>query len=207
MKSMLRWLLLVSLPLFALDQISKQLIVDHFANPEAKLLVPDYEKTTETTFYVYELNEIESTISTTQESKIWRKPVLPDWFNLVRVHNRGVAFGMFSKNGSANWFFGIFSTLVLGTILFLWSRGRFNQSRSMLLSISLLCSGILGNLTDRLRFGYVVDFLDFGINAETRWPSFNVADSCICIAATILFFHSFRTKKEAEDKHSSTQPS
>ena len=60
------------------------------------------------------------------------------------------------------------------------------------------CSGILGNLTDRLWHGYVVDFLDFHV-AGRHWPSFNVADSCICVAAGLLFIAAFRGEPKEKD--------
>ena len=63
---------------------------------------------------------------------------------------------------------------------------------TLLVAVALLVAGIFGNLLDRLMRGYVVDFLQVHYRDTWQWPSFNVADSCICIAAVLLFLSAFQ---------------
>jgi signal peptidase II len=120
-------------------------------------------------------------------------PVIPGFFSLVHASNTGAAFSMFTGN---NLFFVGLAVAALAVIIFLLirdSRTQKGQQRLNLLtkiSFGLLASGILGNLTDRILRGAVTDFLHFYVN-DYAWPSFNVADSCICIAAGLLIVGSF----------------
>jgi signal peptidase II len=120
-------------------------------------------------------------------------PIIPGFFSLVHASNTGAAFSMFTGN---NFFFIGLAVAALGVIAFLLIRDspsrKTGERLSQLTKISfgLLASGILGNLTDRIFRGAVTDFLHFYIN-EYAWPSFNVADSCICIAAGLLILGSF----------------
>jgi signal peptidase II len=126
-------------------------------------------------------------------------PVIPGFFSLVHASNTGAAFSLFTGN---NFFFVGLAITALVVILFLLVRDscarkaehRLNQLTKI--SFGLLASGILGNLTDRILRGAVTDFLHFYVN-EYAWPSFNVADSCICIAAGLLIVGSFgRTQSD-----------
>jgi signal peptidase II len=109
-------------------------------------------------------------------------PVIPGFFNLVHVYNTGAAFGLGKDN---NWFFLLLAAGALVFISILWWRGVF-LFFSTRLAVSLLLAGVAGNLTDRILHGHVVDFLDFILPWYGHWPAFNVADSCICVAAFIL---------------------
>lgn len=124
--------------------------------------------------------------------------VIPGFFNLVRVHNTGMAFGQFNNSQYANLAFGTIAITALVAIVMLWKRNAF-PTLTARVSAALLISGILGNLTDRLMpgRGYVVDFLDFYIGSR-HWPSFNVADSCITIAACLLVISAFRPDDPSE---------
>jgi signal peptidase II len=120
-------------------------------------------------------------------------PIIPGFFSLVHASNTGAAFSMFTGN---NFFFIGLAVAALGVIAFLLIRDSPSRKTGERLthltkiSFGLLASGILGNLTDRIFRGAVTDFLHFYIN-EYAWPSFNVADSCICIAAGLLILGSF----------------
>jgi signal peptidase II len=120
-------------------------------------------------------------------------PVIPGFFSLVHASNTGAAFSMFTGN---NLFFVGLAVSALAVIIFLLIRDshaqKAQQRLSLLTKISfgLLASGILGNLTDRILRGAVTDFLHFYLN-DYAWPSFNVADSCICVAAGLLIVGSF----------------
>jgi signal peptidase II len=120
-------------------------------------------------------------------------PVIPGFFSLVHASNTGAAFSMFTGN---NFFFVGLAVVALAVIIFLLLRDSRAQKAPQRLNLltkiafGLLASGILGNLTDRILRGAVTDFLHFYVN-DYAWPSFNVADSCICIAAGLLIVGSF----------------
>jgi signal peptidase II len=125
-------------------------------------------------------------------------PIIPGFFSLVHASNTGAAFSLFTGN---NFFFIGLALAALAVVVFLLIRDsrapRTEQRLNNITKISfgLLASGILGNVTDRIFRGAVTDFLHFYIS-EYSWPSFNVADSCICIAAGLLILGSFgRTQK------------
>ena len=126
-------------------------------------------------------------------------PVIPGFFNLVQVHNTGAAFGMLRNN---NLFFVGLSSVALIVLVVLTRRGVFSDRYSRIAS-ALLLAGVAGNLTDRLLHGHVIDFLDFILPWYERWPSFNVADSCICVAAALLIFSAFFDGKAKPDAGSS----
>ncbi len=125
-------------------------------------------------------------------------PIIPGFFSLVHASNTGAAFSLFTGN---NFFFIGLALVALAVVIFLLIRDsrapKTDQRLNNITKISfgLLASGILGNVTDRIFRGAVTDFLHFYIS-EYSWPSFNVADSCICIAAGLLILGSFgRTQK------------
>jgi len=120
------------------------------------------------------------------------KAIIPNFFNLVRVHNTGIAFGKFNDTTYSNIIFSIIATIALVTIIILWKKNKFPGTINNY-AIILLIPGILGNLIDRIWHGYVVDFLDFYIK-NYHWPSFNIADSCICISAGLLFISAFKSE-------------
>ena len=119
--------------------------------------------------------------------------VIPGFFNLTHLHNTGAAFGMLNDS---NLFFVILASLAFVALILL--RQHFT-GKLMGAGWILLLAGIIGNITDRLRLGHVVDFLDFQFGGY-HWPSFNVADSCICIAAGLFLLSSFQCQPK------STQP-
>ncbi len=119
-------------------------------------------------------------------------PVIPGFLNLVQVHNTGAAFGMLSNNNA--FFIGLASVALVIIAVLAW-RGAF-VGWPMRIGAALLVSGILGNLTDRLLHGFVVDFVDVILPWYGHWPAFNIADSCICIAAAIFVVSSFLPEKK-----------
>ncbi len=125
--------------------------------------------------------------------------VIPGFFDIVRVHNTGVAFGRFNGSAWANVVFGSVAIAALILIAVLWRKQAFPIKTNQV-AVFLLIPGILGNLTDRFVHGYVVDFLSFDLGFMI-WPSFNVADSCICVAAGLLAISAFfEPKAETEPK-------
>jgi signal peptidase II len=114
-------------------------------------------------------------------------PVIPGFFYLVQVHNTGAAFGMLKDN---NVFFMILASVALVLLaIFAW-RGAFVDTATRI-GAALLTSGIVGNLTDRILHGYVIDFLDVILPWYGHWPAFNIADSAICGAAVLFFISGF----------------
>jgi signal peptidase II len=113
-------------------------------------------------------------------------PVIPGFFNLTHLYNTGAAFGMLSDS---NLFFMILSSVVLIALIVM---RRHFAGKLMWTGWVLLIAGIIGNVADRMRIGHVVDFLDFQFGSY-HWPSFNVADSCICVAAALFLLSSFQS--------------
>ncbi len=106
--------------------------------------------------------------------------VIPDFFYIVHVGNPGAAWGIFEGYGLALAILGI-----LAVVAILIFRKHFELHRPLMqYAFGLLIGGIIGNIIDRLRFGHVVDFLDFHFGSY-RYPSFNVADSGITVGVAI----------------------
>ncbi|MFW5487531.1 MAG: signal peptidase II [Desulfovibrio sp.] len=154
--------------------------------------------------YVYVPTSALLIILLDQASKLWIlakfplwqvKPVIPGFFNLVHVANRGAAFG-FLNNSDTNWqlylFMG-FTLLALSVVAYL-VRTTPPNDRLQLTALACITGGALGNFIDRVRLDYVVDFLDFYVG-KVHWPAFNVADICICAGAGLLFLAFLRNEK------------
>jgi signal peptidase II len=150
----MRLLLFVTLPLYALDQLTKWLIIRRIEHGDGFA-------------------------------------VIRGLFDIVHVHNTGAAFGSFSNS---NTFFIALSLITLSALAICAWRGLFRE-RWTQIGVALLAAGVLGNLTDRFMHKHVIDFLDFYVG-EHHWPAFNVADSCICVAAGMFILGSLWEKKE-----------
>lgn len=124
--------------------------------------------------------------------------VIEGFFDIVRVHNKGIAFGKFNDGEYANPIFACIALTALGLLLFFWKKMDAFPTKIGRVAASLIAAGILGNVTDRLAHGYVVDFLQFDLQFM-MWPSFNVADACICIAAGLMFITVFQPLPEQSD--------
>jgi signal peptidase II len=112
--------------------------------------------------------------------------VLDDFIRLVVSHNTGGLFGMFRDLAP------VLAFASLGVIgLIVWYHARAGRSLVLTTALGLLLGGALGNLTDRLRLGYVLDFVDAGIG-DLRWYTFNVADAAISTALLLLVLVALR---------------
>lgn len=110
---------------------------------------------------------------------------LDSYLNLALVYNRGAAFGFLSNaSGWQNVFFEVVAALMVVAILWFLARAK-NESRLLVVALMFILGGALGNLTDRLRIGQVVDFIDFHIGSW-HWYTFNLADSAITLGAILL---------------------
>ncbi len=105
------------------------------------------------------------------------------FLHIVNVKNKGGAFGIFKDMGNA--VFIVVSFIAIIFIIFLLIR-----SKESYLGFSLILGGAIGNLIDRLHYGWVVDFIDFSIG-RFHWPAFNVADSALTIGVIIILFNHF----------------
>jgi len=123
--------------------------------------------------------------------------VVTDFFNLVLVFNKGAAFSLFAQ--APGWqaplltAFALVASLIVG-----WFIVRSPGKNLFCLGLALILGGALGNVIDRLRFGMVVDFLDFHAFGW-HWPAFNVADSAISVGAVILILEGFLGREKRSD--------
>jgi signal peptidase II len=123
--------------------------------------------------------------------------VIPNFFQLVHVRNTGAAFGIGANAASkiVPLLLNVGALAVFGVVVVYALRSSVTD-RVLQIGLHLILGGAVGNLLDRFRFGYVVDFLDVYIGRH-HWPAFNVADSAICIGIALLFFD-MKKKPESE---------
>jgi len=150
-----------------------------------------------------------------QVTKFWAfeslKPVImieviPGLFRLTYATNRGVAFSLFADSEmNVRLIFAAISTIaalvVIGYLVFTPAEKVLTR-----FSLSLLLAGIIGNLIDRVRLGEVIDFLDFHIGDSYTWPTFNIADSAICIGAVLLALEMIREERSASSRKRIVNP-
>ena len=118
--------------------------------------------------------------------------VMP-YFNLTMAHNEGAAFSFLAQAGGwQRWFF-IWLALIISVVLFVWLAKLKPTEKLEAISLSLILGGALGNVIDRISYGYVIDFIDLYIG-HNHWPVFNIADSAICIGAILLVADSFKSE-------------
>jgi signal peptidase II len=117
-------------------------------------------------------------------------PVIDNFFSLTYIRNPGAAFGLFSDGGGTvrTVFFILVSVAAIGFLGTLYAKTP-SERPLLRLAFSLVTGGAAGNLIDRVRFGEVVDFLDFYVG-RYHWPAFNVADSCITVGVAFLVLYS-----------------
>lgn len=120
--------------------------------------------------------------------------ILP-FFSLTYVQNTGAAFSFLSEAGGwQRWFFAALSTII-SLVLVVWL-AKLEQKQTLLaVAIALVLGGAVGNLCDRLLYGFVIDFLDVYYQ-QYHWPAFNVADTAISLGAALLLLENFCTPNE-----------
>lgn len=121
--------------------------------------------------------------------------VIPGFLNFAYAENTGVAFSMFDDHGdSGRWALSAVAVIAATLVLyFFWKTPRSDDR--VLGSLSLLLAGIVGNVVDRSRLGFVIDFIDVHINGW-HYPTFNVADMAIVTGAGLLILDMFLTRKK-----------
>ena len=124
------------------------------------------------------------------------RTILDDFFDLTYVRNTGAAFGLFASVDSSMKAIVLNSVaVVVFLIVSAYALRSSHKSVRLQVGLALILGGAVGNLLDRVRFGYVVDFLDFSISGH-HWPAFNVADSAICVGVGLLFLDMLRNESE-----------
>jgi signal peptidase II len=104
-------------------------------------------------------------------------PLIEDFLYITYVKNTGIAFGLFKNN---NLFMILLISIIILILLYFYNKEK-NKVFSLNIAITLLISGAVGNLVDRIYYGFIVDYIDF-----TFWPAFNLADSLIVIGSITL---------------------
>ncbi|MBU4525178.1 MAG: signal peptidase II [Desulfomicrobium sp.] len=132
-----------------------------------------------------------------QAIPVWEKgfTVIPGFFDIVHILNRGAAFGFLNRD-DIDWqrpFFIAVSIVAVGLIGVL-AKSKEDDGPFYVYGLGLILGGALGNLLDRVRLGVVVDFLDFYV-ADMHWPAFNVADMGICIGAGALLVSFYQQRR------------
>jgi signal peptidase II len=124
-------------------------------------------------------------------------PIIPNFFQLVHVRNTGAAFGI-GANASSRLVPLLlnFGAIAVFFVVVVYALRSAVSDRLLQTGLHLILGGAIGNLLDRFRFGYVVDFLDVYVRTK-HWPAFNVADSAICVGIALLFLD-MRKKPETE---------
>lgn len=121
--------------------------------------------------------------------------VIPNFLNFAYAQNTGVAFSMLDDQGDAGrWGLSIVAMIAAVLVLYFFWRTPRSDDR-MLGALALLLAGIAGNVTDRVRLGFVVDFIDVQFGSW-HYPTFNVADMAICVGAGLLILDMFRNKRQ-----------
>ena len=121
---------------------------------------------------------------------------LTGFFNLVLVFNKGAAFSLFAQ--AAGWQTPLLAAFALAAAVIVSVLIVRNPGRGLLcLGLALILGGALGNLIDRLRFGHVVDFLDFHA-LGWHWPAFNVADAAICVGVALIVLDGLFARRRNE---------
>jgi len=142
-----------------------------------------------------------------QTSKAWAfrrlrlagdRTIVQGFFDLIYTENRGIAFGQLQEGGSfGRWFFVVLAAAAAIAVLYYFFRMPRNDDR-VLSACALLLAGIAGNLTDRVRLGYVIDFIVVHAG-QYHWPTFNVADASICLGALLLGYDLIFHKNSVTD--------
>ena len=138
-----------------------------------------------------------SKLAITSSMQLYQSIQIIPYFRLTYVHNTGAAFSFLSEAGGwQRWFFAGLA-LVISAVIAVWL-SRLKQHETLLaVALSLVLGGAIGNLIDRLAYGYVIDFLD--VYYQTwHWPAFNIADSAITLGVILMLVESFGLGKSED---------
>jgi signal peptidase II len=157
---------------------------------------------------VFAIDRVTKAWAVAELAHVHTRPLIDDWVRLTYVRNTGIAFGLGAGRGLP---FAAVSIIALALVVVLALQVR-NRTWTRSIALGLILGGAAGNLIDRLRWGSVIDFIDFGYR-QNWWPVFNAADSAITIgvvlfAATLLFGRSdaHEPKPHAHDLRGGDSP-
>ena len=137
------------------------------------------------------LDQVTKWIAVTRLEYLQSVPFIEGFWNWTLVHNYGAAFSFLSSAGGwQRWFFTVLA-IGISAGLVVWLARTPRSDWRTALPFALIVAGAVGNVIDRLRFGYVVDFVDWYVGTW-HWPAFNVADSAIVVGAVLLVLFSFK---------------
>ncbi len=140
-----------------------------------------------TSFGIYMVDQVTKAWATRMLRLGDDRTLITGFLDLVYTENRGIAFGQLQGGGPfGRWFFVILAVAAAAGVLYYFLRTPRNDDR-LLGACALLLAGICGNLTDRARFGYVIDFISVHAGSY-HWPTFNVADASICLGAILMAY-------------------
>ncbi|MGH9318867.1 MAG: signal peptidase II [Vicinamibacteria bacterium] len=124
-------------------------------------------------------------------------PIVPGFIHFTLVHNTGMAFGMLSGSDIPfkSFLVTVLSLVALSAVIYYALRSQHGEAATRF-GLTFILGGALGNIVDRARLGYVVDFVDVFVRGA-HWPAFNVADSAICVGVGLLLLDSLRRREPA----------
>ena len=138
-----------------------------------------------------------SKLAITSSMQLYQSIQIIPYFRLTYVHNTGAAFSFLSEAGGwQRWFFAGLA-LVISAVIAVWLSRLKPHETLLAVALSLVLGGAIGNLIDRLAYGYVIDFLD--VYYQTwHWPAFNIADSAITLGVILMLVESFGLGKSED---------
>lgn len=133
------------------------------------------------------------------------REIIPGFLNFSYAQNTGVAFSMLDDQGDAGrWGLSVVAFVAAALVVYFFWRTPRSDDR-ILGALALLLAGIVGNVVDRSRLGFVVDFIDVQFGSW-HYPTFNVADMAICIGAGLLILDMFLSRKKSDAKTEVAEP-
>lgn len=131
-----------------------------------------------------------SKLAVASTMRLYESIQIAPFFRLTYVHNTGAAFSFLSEAGGwQRWFFAALA-FVISIVITAWLARLKKHETLLAVSLALVLGGAVGNLIDRLAYGYVIDFLDVYYQAW-HWPAFNIADSAITLGVGLMLLESF----------------
>lgn len=130
--------------------------------------------------------------------ELYQSIQITGFFNLTYVRNYGAAFSfLHDASGWQRWFFTAIA-LVVSVVILRWLKGTDKSQVMLPIAFCLILGGAIGNVYDRLAYGFVVDFIDVYYK-QSHWPAFNVADSAIFLGAILLIVDMFKNKENRQE--------
>ncbi|MCP3099029.1 signal peptidase II [Myxococcus sp. K15C18031901] len=194
MKASIRLLVLVATTVLLADQVTKYLAVSRLTDA-----LDGREGLSRVTGYFSEQNLDNDPMTEGNTRRVTRPHrFIEDYWHFRYVENPGAAWGLFADlpESVRRAFFHVVSLAALGFIFFMYRRTEPGQ-KLVRVALALITGGALGNFTDRLIRGYVIDFIDWHWRNQPgmRWPTFNVADAAICVGVAFMLLDSLKVRR------------